>query len=286
VTVSQVGAGTVSPGTATYPDGSPATYRATAGTGQVFLGWTLDGQYVGYASPLDFTVSGDRDLVATFAPRPAFGDIPVGNPDHEAVTFLAALGIINPAGVNGSGNFEPERATLRAETAAFVARLFGWQDEVHPNPFPDQCAPQGSNCVDDELWAAVAALAHFGVVTGYPDPATCQAAGTTAPCYLPRDTINRVQAVSIVARAFTKAPELRTTGFWDRLSGDPALYTNVPDSGSQRSDLATYHANAGAVPGSGAGATFPDPTGSATRRFVIQVLFQAYAAQFGVDRVP
>jgi len=89
-----------------------------------------------------------------------------------------------------------------------------------------------------------------------------------------------------VARAFTKAPDLRPTGFWDRLAANPAQYTNVPDAGSQRSDLATYRANAGPVPGQANDGTFPQPTDPATRRFVIEVLWQAYSAQFGVDRVP
>jgi hypothetical protein len=225
-------------------------------------------------------------LAARFAARPAFVDIPASDPDYQAITTLAALGIINPAGVNGSHQFQPNTDVKRAEMAAFIARVFGWEAEFHANAFPDKCDPTGAACVDDELWNTVAALADYGVVGGYTDAATCQVAGTGAPCYLPRDPVLRLQVVSIVARAFTKTPDLRPTGFWDRRPGDPALYTNVPDSGSQRSDLATYHANAGAVPGAGAGATFPDPASSATRRFVIQVLWQAFAAQYGTDRVP
>ena len=49
------------------------------------------------------------------------------------------LGIINPGGVNGSGRFEPERDVKRAEMAAFVARIFGWDKEFHANNFPDKC---------------------------------------------------------------------------------------------------------------------------------------------------
>jgi len=57
----------------------------------------------------------------------------------------------------------------------------------------------------------------------------------------------------------------------------PAQYTNGPDGGTQRSDLATCRANDG---------TFPAPTDPATRRFIVEVLWQAYSAQFGTDRVP
>jgi len=140
--------------------------------------------------------------------------------------------------------------------------------------------------VDDELWNTVAALADYGVVGGDTDAATCAALGTTAPCYLPRENILRVQVVGIVARAFTKAPDLRPIGFWDRLAAVTSQYTNVPDAGTQRSDLATYRANAGPVPGQTSDAQFPIPTAASSRRFVVEVLWQAYSARFGVDRVP
>lgn len=47
------------------------------------------------------------------------------------------------------------------------------------------------------------------------------------PATFPRDGVQRVQVVSIVARAFTTAPDLRPTGFWDRLAANGAQYTNV-----------------------------------------------------------
>jgi CSLREA domain-containing protein len=281
------GNGTVSPaGTTNYPAGSEATYTATPGANQIFLGWTLNGTYVSYANPLTFTVDGDRALVATFAARPNFTDVPTSDQDYQAITFLAALGIVNPNGVNGSGQFQPNANVKRAEVAAFIARTFGWDDEFHRNTFPDKCDPQGQNCVDDELWNNVAALADYGVVGGYTDEATCESAGTTAPCYLPRDNVSRVQVVSIVARAFTKTPDLRPTGFWDRVAAPAGQYTNVADSGTQRSDLATYRANAGAIPGQANDGTFPDPNGAASRRFIIQVLYQAFSAEFSADNIP
>jgi len=262
------------------------TYTATPAADQVFVGWTLDGQAVGYAPTLTFTVGANRTLVAAFVARPTFSDVPASDPDYQAITTLAALGIINASGVNGSGQFQPERGVARAEVAAFVARVFGWQAEAHANRFPDQCDPRGQNCLDPELWNTVAALQDYGVVGGYTDSATCAASGTSAPCYLPRDPVLRLQIVSIVTRAFTKAPDLRATGFWDRLAAVAGQYTNVPDAGTQRSDLATYRANAGVLPGQLNDATFPAPTDAATRRFVIQILWQAYNAVYSVDRVP
>jgi hypothetical protein len=288
VTASVRGQGTVIPaGTVSYARGGPATYAASPAAGYIFTGWMLDGQYAGFAPTLTFTVNSNRTLVATFAARPTFGDVPMSDPDYQAITTLAALGIVNPSGVNGSGQFQPARAVARAEVAAFVARIFGWEAEAHGNGFPDKCDPTGAQgCVDDWLWNDVAALRDYGVVGGYTDSATCQAGAATAPCYLPRESVLKVQVVSIVARAFTKAPDLRPTGVWDRLASVAGQYTNVPDAGSQRSDLATYRANAGVIPGQASDAQFPAPADPATRRFVIQVLWQAYSSVYGVDRVP
>ena len=288
VAAAATGNGSVSPpGTTAYPTGTVATYTATAGAGRTFTGWTLDGQYVGYANPLTLTVDSNRTLVAAFVATPQFSDLgTLGAQDRQAVTFLAALGIVNPQGVNGSGQFQPGNDVKRAEVAAFVARTFGWQREFHRNTFPDRCDPHTVNCVDDELWNNVAALADYGVVGGYTDTATCASADTSAPCYLPRDTVRRVQIVSVVARAFIKTPDLRPTGFWDRQDPNPAQDTNVPHVGTQRADLTTYRANVGTVPGQTSDANFGDPTGPGSRLYVVQVLYAAFNAQFGTDRVP
>ena len=78
------GGGTVTPtGATSYATGDIATYAAIPATGQVFVGWTLDGSYVGYANPLTFTVGGNRTLVATFVARPAFTDVPTAGPDYR-----------------------------------------------------------------------------------------------------------------------------------------------------------------------------------------------------------
>ncbi len=289
VTASASGQGGVTPAGATsYATGSRATYTAVPASGQTFTGWTLDGTYVGYANPLTLTVNGNRTLVATFVATPQFSDLgTLPAADQQMITFLAALGIVNPQGVNGSGQFRPNTDVGRAEMAAFVARTFGWEAEFHANTFPDRCVPgDPTNCIDARLWNDVAALRDYGVVGGYTDTATCTAAGSTAPCYLPRDGVKRVQVVSIVARAFIKTPDLRATGFWDRLPADGAQYTNVPTDGTQRSDLTTYRANAGEIPGQASSATFVNPEGNSTRLFVVQVLYQAFNAQFGVDRLP
>jgi len=288
VNASVAGPGSITPsGASSYNAGTQATYRATATGNVVFVGWTLDNVYVGFPTTLDFVVNGNRTLVATFKVRSTFSDVATTDSDYQAISFLAALGIINPNGVNGSGQFQPDRAVNRAEMAAFIARLFGWEDEFHANNFPDRCMPKDrQNCIDARLWNDVGALKDYGIVGGYTDTTTCVGAGTIAPCYLPRDPVKRVQVLSIIARSFIKTPDLRPTGFWDRLAANGAQYTNVGTEGTQRSDLTTYRTNAGPIPGQVSDATFPDPEGDGSRRFVIEALYQAFAAQFSTDKVP
>ena len=99
--------------------------------------------------------------------------------------------------------------------------------------------------------------------------------------------MQRVQVVSIVARAFIKTPDLRPTGFWDRLARRPGASTPTwPNSGTQRSDLTTYRANVGAIPGQVQRRQLRRPERRGSRLFVIQVLYAAFNAQFGTDRVP
>ena len=79
------------------------------------------------------------------------------------------MGIVNPNGGNGSGDFQPNTAVKRAAVAAFAARTFGWQQECHRNNFPDRCDAKNGNCVDSEIWSDIAALKDYGIVGGYTD---------------------------------------------------------------------------------------------------------------------
>ncbi len=87
-------------------------------------------------------------------------------------------------------------------------------------------------------------------------------------------------------RAFIANPGLHPDGFWARLDANGAQYTNVTGAGSQRSDLTTYRANVGPIPGQVSDGAFGDPEGNGSRRYVLQVLYAAFVAQFGTDRVP
>ena len=282
-TLSTVGPGTVasSPSGPTYPPNTPVTLTATPAVGALFTGWTINGASAGWANPLTMTVDRRYTVVANFANIPTFSDVSSSAPYYEAVKQMAARGIIKGCDQSASPPlFCPNDSAVRAQSAAFIARAVGWDPENWGNTFPDKCDPNGQFCIDDALWRNVGTLDHYGVTTGYTDPTTCASAGTTTPCYLPRQAVLNVQVISFLARAMI------AKGYWARQADNPGLYTNVPASGTQRSDLATYVYYAGPVPGQPMNGPFTGYDQSALRSFFTQAEWQALDSYFHVDRVP
>jgi hypothetical protein len=84
VTLSVVGNGTAGispsgtscgPGCQLYPQGTEVTVTAGwSSATTVFVGWTLNSTFVGFANPLTFNVGGPTAVTATFAPKPDFDD--------------------------------------------------------------------------------------------------------------------------------------------------------------------------------------------------------------------
>jgi hypothetical protein len=254
-----VGNGSASGG-GTYPAGATATLGANPDAGNVFLGWTVDGTFQGWASPLTLTMNADHAASATFAPRPAFPDVPGGYPDNEAITQLAARGVIRGY---EDGTFGPGDPVLRAQMAALIARAVGWDAEDHANPFPDR------GVVDANLWRNVGTLAFYGVAKGYPD-------GT----YGPTSPVLNIQVISFVTRAMV------ARGYWEQQPDDPALYPNVPIDSGHRQDLATYVHYAGALPGTDPHALWDGWDQPATRGWFALAEWQALNSYFVIDRVP
>ena len=212
-----------------YPLGSTATFSATPAAGNLFIGWTVDGTFVGFNPTLALPMTKNRAVVAAFAPSPVFCDVTPQTPGYTAIVNLAARGVIK----GQAGCFNPSEPLLRAQLAAMLARAFGWDAEDHGNPFPDQGA------VDADLWRNVGTLNYYNVAHGYQD-------GT----YQPTGMVLHAQAISFATRA------LVTKGYWQPQADAPANYPDVPATSGHRQDLATYVHFAGAVPGT-ASATAP-----------------------------
>jgi hypothetical protein len=231
----------------------------------IFIGWTLDGNYVGYASPLDFNVAGSsHNVLATCVPRPGFSDVNAGTPYNEAIIQLAARGVIKGF---GNGNFGPNDGIVRAQMAAITVRLAGWSNITKQNIFSDRCNATG--CVDDELWNSVAVTAFFQVARGYEDNT-----------YRPFDPVANIQAVAFITRTMVKL------GLWEFQPDNPAIYPNILVGTGHRIDISTYYFYAGAVPGTNAANPWPQWDQPATRAYFAGIYWQAYASYYGVDRVP
>ena len=234
---------------------------ATPDVDQVFLGWTINGTLRSYTNPVQLVLSGDRTIIAGFAPRPAFQDVTASSVASEAITQLAARGIIR--GYDPT-TFGPNDPTQRAQMAALIARAVGWDTEDHGNPFPDRCDPLApTNCVDSALWRNVGTLAFYGVAHGYPG-------GT----YEPRSPVLSGQVISFVSRAMV------ARGIWQLQPDDPALYPNVPTASGHRQDIATYVHYAGALPDLPLRGAFTDWDQTATRAWFARVLWLALASQY------
>ncbi len=243
-----------------YPTGTSVALTAVTANNGIFTGWTVDGTFRGWATVLTLTMDAPHSVLATFAARPRFGDLPPGPPPYEAISQLAARGIVRGY---QDGDFGPHDTTLRAQMAALIGRAMGWEGEDHGNPFSNR------GVVDDELWRAVGTLAHYEVAHGYGD-------GT----YGTLDPVLQVQTVAFIARAMVRR------GLWAWQPDDAALFPAIPASSGHRVDLATYAHYVGSPPDT-------DPTGAwaswdtpATRGWFARALWQALDGTFGTPHTP
>ncbi len=241
----------------TYAPDSVVTLIARAGGGAVFVGWYVDGLDTGWANPLTLTMNANHAVVATFAPRPVFADVPANAPVAEAIVQLAARGVIKGYGFPDN-RFGPDDVTLRAQMAALIARAMGWDGEDYGTPFGDRAG------TDHDLWRKVGTLAHHGVARGY-------ANGT----FNPTDPVLHAQTISFITRAMV------AKGYWAPQADNAALYPNVPAESGHRGDLATFAAYAGDVPGAAATAIWEEWDRPVTRAWFAITLWQALDHHFG-----
>ena len=250
------------PATSSVAPGSTVTLTATVNTNAVFTGWEVDGVFSNWASPFTLRMDDSHVVVATFAPRLIFTDLPADQ-TGEAIVQLASRGIVRGY---GDGTYGPSDTVLRAQVAGLIVRAMAWEGESHPSAFSDQ------GMVDNDLWAAVGTLAYYQVAKGYGDNT-----------YHPTDQLLHIQAISVISRAMV------ARGYWSATTvDDGTIYPNVPASSGHRLDLLTFVQNAGAVadrPTNGA-ATWGDWDTPASRGWFARVLWQALNATFGVNSGP
>ncbi len=254
-TIYLTGVGGTTPFSSTVIAGSANTVSALPPDGQLFTGWTINGQPSGWASPLTFASIEDATVVGQFAPPPIYSDVPPGSAAYEATRQLGARGLVRGY---TDGRFGPDDQLLRAQIAVLLVRAMGWSGEQHPNPFTDD------NGLTGELWSAVATLASRNIARGYTD--------TT---YGPNDWVLYAQAVSLITRTMV------AQGYWQYQPDDPNLYPAVPASAGHRVDLATFVHYTGALPDVPADQPFATWNQPANRGWFARALWQALDSYFG-----
>ncbi|TDA69946.1 MAG: hypothetical protein D9V47_03965 [Clostridia bacterium] len=155
-------------------------------------------------------LSGWRFL-ALLPRAPGFTDLPAGHWAYEAVTSLAASGIINGY---PDGTFKPENSVTRAEFAKIIVYAMGQQDQVGP-------ATEQFNDVGRNHWAN--AVIKVAVDKGY-------LRGRGKEAFAPGDKITGAEVVAILVRAAGLAgPEVEARG--------PAWYSAYLDLARQKGFL-------------------------------------------------
>jgi hypothetical protein len=250
------GAGGATPRTSTVIAGSGNTISvAQPSGGQIFTGWTVNGQAAGWKQPLNFTAAENATIGAQFATPPVYDDLPPDHPAYEAVRQLSARHLILGY---GNGDFGPENELLRAQIAVMIVRAMGWSGEQATNPFTD------GGGITPELWNAVATLAARNIAHGY-----------DADTYGPNDRVLQAQAISLITRTMV------AQGYWDYQPDNPALYTAVPASTGHRVDLATFVHYAGALPDMPTDQPFASWNQPANRGWFARAFWQALDSYSG-----
>jgi hypothetical protein len=280
LTATAQGSGTVAGG-GSYNAGDVAAVTATAGAGQLLTGWTFDGQFVGWHTPLSITMNSSHTVVGTFAPTKTFGDVPSNHQAANAITQLATRGYIR--GYNAT-QYGPNDGVQRAQMAALIARAMPHGPGTPPTMLtPPACLVAGSwDCedwgntftdrqgLDANLWRNAGTLQHYNVARGYA-AGDCAAKGKAFPCYGPTDPVTHAETITFITRAMV------AKGYWTLQPATPQ--PGVPTVFA--AEFATYIHYTGGLPAAPA-----NWNGQASRGWFAMALWQALNSYWGVDRVP
>ncbi len=239
----------------TYDPGMAVTLTPKPGGGKIFIGWTVDGLYKGWAHPLTIAMNADYTVKANYVTPVIFPDVSEGRADAVAIVALASRGAIKGY---ANGNYGPDDGVTRAQMAALIARAMPngpgtpstiltppaclvagtWDCEQWGTPFADG---QG---FDANLWRNIGALAHYGVSMGY-TPAACAALGRPSPCFGPNDPVSYAQTISFITRAMV------AKGYWLNQPNAPQPYAGV--LAAHAADVATFVYYTGGIPATPSG---------------------------------
>ena len=116
-------------GAGDYEDGNTATVEATANVGYAFVRWTENGSTVSTDNPYEFTVEGDRDLVAVFVPTYPVS-VTVSPTNGGTVTINGgesefAEGETVTLSINAASGYTFKQVSMNGTTLQSAPNLFG-----------------------------------------------------------------------------------------------------------------------------------------------------------------
>jgi hypothetical protein len=302
-----------------YAGDDEVTATATVAATDVFIGWILDGYYVGFANPLDFKIKdSSHQLEAVCVAKPTFSDIGASQYQDE-IEHMAAHGFIK--GYFGlSGPYGPNDGVLRSQMAVIISRMAnrtnGWNTETPANPFTDQCNIDG--CVDPESWNAVGVGFQkqvirgvgFGLFAPFSPVTEIQVVAFTSRTLIamtheleergrypacpnpsiPAPPIASVSPCSTPPNFLTGEEGVYPATKWEQQLDNVTVYGNVPQASGHRVDISTYYYYVGSVPGPngstiGPATNWPTWTSAAEREQVAAIMWWAFADYWGTDRI-
>ncbi|MFN8515612.1 MAG: S-layer homology domain-containing protein, partial [Thermomicrobiales bacterium] len=250
--------------------------------GSTFAGWTVDGVYRGWETPLTITMEANHAVEAAFVKTVNFPDVTTGQ-TLVAVRELASRGAI--FGYT-NGNYGVNDPVQRAQMAALIARATPNGPDTPPTMLtpPDcvvantwDCEDWGNTFTDQSgvpasLWRDAGTLQHYRVAFGYSEQ-DCAKKGRAFPCYGPTDQVSQAQTIAFIARAMV------AKGYWEWQLDAPLPDTGVP--GVLAKEVRTYIFYTGGVPAAPTSAA--GWNGVALRGWFARALWTALDSYWGKD---
>lgn len=241
--------GTISPrGSVWVPMNTNRTFTITANEGYAIIDVLVDGKSIGAVSSYTFEkVTGRHTIEAKFAPagevpEETFTDVDANAWYAEAVTYVSDNDIMNGTSAT---TFAPTMNLTRNMMAQILYNMEKQPDVTGSNPFND--VPAGQWYTDAVVWAAA-----NDIVTGYNGS------------FQPNASITREQMAAILYRY------AQYKGYDTSAKGSLDTFTDGSATSGWAVEAMTWAVGEGILSGKGNGKL--DPTGTATRAEVAQIM--------------
>ncbi|MFN8516444.1 MAG: S-layer homology domain-containing protein [Thermomicrobiales bacterium] len=261
------------PGEYRYRLGNTQQFSAASNATHVFLGWEIGNLSMGWSPSIDMLIRESVEVIAIYAPRPHFDDVPPGQLYTEAVHNLAARGLILGY---GNGRFGPDDIVNRAQMAALIARATPAGPGTPPSSVAPNCVADSWDCEDwgndfvdrgglvASLWRNIGTLQHYGVASGY-----------DGVHFGPNNDVTYAQTISFITRTMVKK------GYWVNRPDAPQIFPGVP--AAHDLDIRTFEYYTGNTPSGPGPWSAAQWNSGATRGWFARALWAALLGYWGND---